>query len=82
MTGFPSGIRLVDASGTGYSARVTEWFNGILTVDGIRVGDLDPREGVLVRSRRHGRVLCLMPDMSDEQTRELLGTDVPSRGGE
>jgi hypothetical protein len=74
---YPIGMRLVDTSGTGYAGRVAGEFNEVETVDGKRVGDLDPLQQVLlVRSARHGRVLSLVPDLSDLETRRLLAASV------
>lgn len=72
MRGFPEGILLHDLR-TGYSARVGPGLNDCTTVTGQRAGELDPRKGVDVASCRHGCVLTLVPDMSDPETRRLLG---------
>ena len=80
--GYPIGMRLIDTSGTGYAARVSGKFNDVMTVNGKRVGDLDPnRTDLLVRSARHGRVLSLVPDLSDGATRRLLAASTRGAQG-
>ena len=69
---FKEGMRLHDADGSGYAARIGPGFDQLLTTTGRRAADLDARDGVAVRSRRHGRVLQLVLDMNDELTRTLV----------
>jgi hypothetical protein len=71
---------LVRDSGTGYSRRLDADFREEITRDGKRVGDLDVRHSIATYSHRFGRVLTLVLDTNDQETRRLLSEQRQEKG--
>jgi hypothetical protein len=69
---FRKGMLVRDVSGTNYAARVGADFHEETTTDGKKIAEIDVRQPLAVYSSRHGRVLTLMLDTNDPETRRLL----------